>query len=202
MNKTALAALFAVMSFAASTASARLITFDDLADNGGGTAIGNGYSGLDWDNFNVLNTSSLIPSGFVNGTVSTSNVAYNDQASPATITSPTGFNLVDAQFTGAWNNGLQIEVLAFSDTDTFTKDFTVDSTGPTNVVFNWNNITYVTFSSLGGINGGYGSSGDQFVIDNLNVTSAVPEPDAWGLMMMGIPLAFGQKRSRKKRGKA
>jgi hypothetical protein len=198
MNKTALAALFAAMSFATSTASARLITFYDLADNGGGTAIGNGYSGLDWDNFNVLNTASLVPSGFVNGTVSTSNVAYNDQASPATITSPAGFNLIGAQFTGAWNNGLQIEALAFSDTDTFTKDFTVDSTGPTNVVFNWNNITYVTFSSLGGANGGYGSSGDQFVIDNLNVASAVPEPDVWGLMMTGIPLAFRQIRSRLK----
>ena len=96
IHKTALATLFAAMSFAASTASARLITFDDLADNGGGTTISNGYSGLDWDNFNVLNTASLVPSGFVNGTVSSSNVAYNDQASPATITSPTGFNRVDA----------------------------------------------------------------------------------------------------------
>ena len=198
IHRNALATLFTVISFTASTASAQLITFDDLADNGGGTAIGNGYSGLDWDNFNVLNTASLVPSGFVNGTVSTSNVAYNDQANPATITSPTGFNLVDAQFTGAWNNGLQIEVLAFSDTDTFTKNFTVDSTGPTNVVFNWNNITYVTFSSLGGANGGYGSSDDQFVIDNLNVASAVPEPDVWGLMMTGIPLAFRQIRSRLK----
>ncbi len=155
IHKTALATLFAALSFAASTASAQLITFDDLADNGSGTAISNGYSGLDWDNFNVLNTASLIPSGFVNGIASTSNVAYNDQANPATITSPTGFNLVDARFTGAWNNGLQIEVLAFSDTDTFSKDFTVDSTGPTDITFNWNNITYVTFSSLGGTNGSY-----------------------------------------------
>ena len=101
IHRTALATLFAALSFAASTASARLITFDDLADNGGGTAISNGYSGLDWDNFNVLNTASLIPSGFVNGTVSTWNVAYNDQANPATITSPAGFNLIDAQLVKA-----------------------------------------------------------------------------------------------------
>jgi len=101
IHRTALATLFAAMSFAASTASARLITFDDLADNGGGTAISNSYSGLDWDNFNVLNTASLIPSGFVNGTVSTSNVAYKDQANPATITSPAGFNLIDAQLVKA-----------------------------------------------------------------------------------------------------
>ena len=97
MNKTALATLFAAMSLVASTASAQLITFDDLADNGTGTAINYGYAGLNWDSFDVLNTTNFIAShlvnGFVNGAVSGNNVAYNDGANPATISSPTGFNL-------------------------------------------------------------------------------------------------------------
>ncbi len=77
MNKTALATLFAALSFAASTASAQLITFDDLTDNGVGTAINNGYAGLDWDNFKVIdtNTKDFPPSGFVNGIVSGHNIA-------------------------------------------------------------------------------------------------------------------------------
>jgi len=44
------------LSFAVSTASAQLITFDDLADNGTGTAINFGYAGLNWDSFDDLNT--------------------------------------------------------------------------------------------------------------------------------------------------
>jgi len=196
MNKTALATLFAALSFAASTASAQLITFDDLTDNGVGTAINNGYAGLDWDNFKVIdtNTKDFPPSGFVNGIVSGHNIAYNDLANSATISSSTGFNLVDAYFTGAWNNGLQIDVFASSATDFFSTSFTVDSNGPKDIIFNWNNITSVTFSSSGGTDAGFPLSDPQFVMDNLTVTSTVPEPDAWFLMMIGIPLAFRKIR--------
>jgi hypothetical protein len=201
MNKKALATLFAAMSFAASSASAQLITFDDLIDNGNdnGTAINNGYAGLNWDSFNVLNTTSFLASGFVNGTVSPHNVAYNDQANPAAISSmtKTGFNLVDANFTGAWNDGLQIEVLAYSNTGIQTKSFTVDSTSATKIDFSWDNITYVQFSSYGGKNAGYGPTGYQFAMDNLTVT-AVPEPEQWVMLMVGIPLVGWQIRRRQK----
>ncbi len=134
VHRTTLATLFAAMSFATSTASAHLITFDDLTDNGNGTAISNGYSGLDWDNFNVLNTVGLIPSGFVNGTASFANIAFNDQANPTTISSSTGFNLLSGKFTGAWNDGLQIDAVAFSSADIYSTSFTVNSTSASDIV--------------------------------------------------------------------
>ena len=190
MNKTALATLFAAMSLVASTASAQLITFDDLADNGTGTAINYGYAGLNWDSFDVLNTTNFIAShlvnGFVNGAVSGNNVAYNDGANPATISSATGFNLVDANFAGAWNDGLQIDAIAFSNTTFYSTTFTVNSTGPTDIVFNWNNITSVTFSSSGGTDAGYGPYSKQFVMDNLTI-STTPIPAA--LWLVGSALA-------------
>ena len=36
--------------------AAGVITFDDLSDNGFGTPIANGYQGLNWANFQVVNT--------------------------------------------------------------------------------------------------------------------------------------------------
>ena len=157
---------------------------------------------MNWDSFNVLSTKGLpttdFPAvGFVNGTVSPHNVAYNDQANPATISSSSGFNLVDAYFTGAWNNGLQIDVIAYSNSGVQTRSFSVDSTSATDIVFNWNNITSVTFSSQGGTDAGYGLSGAQFVMDDLTVT-AVPEPEEWAMLMAGIPLVGWQIRRRQK----
>jgi hypothetical protein len=197
MNKTALATFFAALNIAAGTASAQLITFDDLADDGSGTAISNGYVGLNWDSFNVLKTTNLIPSGFVNGTVSPHNIAFNDQGNSATISSSTGFNLVDAYFTGAWSNDLQIDVIAYSNSGIQTTSFVVGSTTPKYIVFGWNNITSVTFTSYGGTDAGYGPSGEQFVLDNLTVT-AVPEPEQWAMLMVGIPLVGWKIQGKRK----
>jgi hypothetical protein len=155
---------------------------------------------LNWDSFNVLNTTSFLASGFVNGTVSPHNVAYNDQANPAAISSmtKTGFNLVDANFTGAWNDRLQIDVFAYSYAgDFYQRTFEVNAKGATKIDFNWNNIVYVNFTSHDGTNAGYGLSGDQFVMDDLTVT-AVPEPEEWAMLMAGIPLVGWQIRRRQK----
>ena len=195
MNKTALATFFTALSFAASSASAQSISFDNLTDNGTGTAINNGYAGLNWDNFKVLNTTNFMPSGFVNSTLSAPNVAYNDQANPATISSSTGFNLVDANFAGAWNDGLQIDAIAFSNTTFYSTTFTVNSTGTTDIAFNWNNITSVTFSSYSGTDAGYGPSGEQFVMDNLTI-STTPIPAAFWLVGSALAGLLGFVRRK------
>ena len=147
MIKNILAAAFLSMGFAASSASAVVITFDDLGSPGTSLLpISNGYAGLSWDNFWYLDSSFYTSSGYVNGTVSPNNVAFNAFANPATISKSTGFNLVGGYFTGAWNDGLQISAVGTPGV-TYSTSFTVNTTGPTYIAFNWNNITSVSFSS-------------------------------------------------------
>lgn len=173
--------LFPVRSLSAATS----ITFDDLRDNGDGTFIADGYEGLNWSNFAVLDTPLYRPnpSGYQNGTASGSNVAFNNGGSEAIISMNSGgdFALTSGDFTAAWNDGLQITVQGLNrgvvlDTTTFT----VDSTGPTFETFDWSGIDQLIFGSAGGTSHGYGQIGEQFVLDNLTIgeTSPVPEPDA------------------------
>ena len=197
MKKLALAALLA-LSFGAAQAS-NVINFDDL---GSGVTISNGYDGLNWSNFNALNGVTYGTSGYQNGVVSRNNVAYNAFANPASIsaTSPAGFSLSDGFFTGAWNNGLNITASAvFENATTATQTFTVNTSGPTDEFFGWNNLASVTFTSFGGTSAGLGGGGTHFALDNLNIslTSAVPEPTTDALLMMGL-VAVGLGIRRRK----
>jgi hypothetical protein len=139
------------------------ITFDDLTDNGGGTAIANGYHGLNWSNFYVLNTAdysgSVGENGYTNGTVSGTNVAYNGYGSPASF-SGSNFTFNSAYFTAAWNNGLKIVVTGYEDSSPIDSlSFLVNPTGPTLETFNWSGIDEVGFSSSGGTSAGYDGGG-------------------------------------------
>jgi hypothetical protein len=82
--------VLALFLFKPSSAFAQTtITFDDLTDNGGGTVIANGYHGLNWSNFYVVNTADYYASqgtnGYTNGTVSGPNVAFNAYGTPASF---------------------------------------------------------------------------------------------------------------------
>jgi len=182
------------------------ITFDDLSDNGGGTPIANGYQGLNWSNFYVLNTSLYEASGYVNGVVSPPNVAYNGFGDPASISAAPGtnFTLFGGFFTAAWNNGLQINAQAY---DTFGNPiaadnvtFTENTFGPQEQSFNWANIGSVTFTSFGGTPAGYDGSGEHFALDNLYV-SEVPLPGAmplFGAALAGLGgLGFWRRKAAK-----
>ena len=98
-----------------------LINFDDL-NPGFGSQIANGYAGLNWNNFYALNSSVAGPSGYENGTISSPNVAYNAFGSAASISSATPFTLNSGYFTAAWNNGLNLEVIAQSGSSVVTEN--------------------------------------------------------------------------------
>jgi PEP-CTERM motif-containing protein len=174
------------------------ITFDDLADNGVGTLIANGYAGLNWNNFAALNTLSFgTPSGYQNGTVSAPNVAFNVAALPAAFSSGGNFTLNSGYFTGAWNDGLTITVMGLENgllVDV--TNFVVNTSGPTLETFNWSGINEVDFSSAGGTNHGYNNSGTQFALDNLviNAPTTTPEPGTLGMTGLGILAAFVLRR--------
>ncbi len=196
MKKIALAALLAA-SFG--VAHANLITFDDVS----GSVIPAGYGGVNWTNFYELDNtySGYAGTGYRNGAVSGTHVAYNSGGAQASIsaTSSLGFDLTDAFFAGAWNNHLNILANATFENGTHaSKSFYVSTTGATDEFFNWVDLSSVTFISSGGTpQHGLHGAGTQFALDNVNTTSAVPEPENLALMLAGVGLLGVMARRRR-----
>lgn len=184
------------------TASAEVLTFDDLSDSGSGTPIASPYHGLNWTNFYVLNTPDFTtnfgPSGYANGTVSGPNVAFNGGGLSAMTMDPFNFN--SAYFTGAWNDGLDITIVGKLGgvTEDITS-FTVNTSGPTLETFNWTNIDELDFSSAGGTpHAGYNGAGTQFAMDNMTINEnvATPEPRLLLFLIVGLACMVGVQRLR------
>jgi hypothetical protein len=97
------------------------------------------------------------------------------------------FNLNSAYLTGAWNNGLQIDVQGFiGGTLTYDSIYTINTTGHILINFNHAGVDEVNFTSSGGIhNPSFSSFGEQFVMDNLSITP-VPEPTNLLFVTVGI----------------
>lgn len=173
--------------------SQMLVTFDDLSLLSHGGPIPDGYAGLSWDYFGVLDPQRL-PSGsvgYLNGMVSPSHVAFNAYANSDGTT--TGgfhtlgyaFDLNSAYLTSAWNDGLQVEVLGFvGGVLRYRRTYTLNTSGPTLVNFNYLGIDAVKFVSYGGIpHGNLGGGGSHTAIDDLVIT--VPEPSTVSLLLFG-----------------
>jgi uncharacterized protein (TIGR03382 family) len=198
LRKFILASLAAVCGIAHATT----ITFDDIPL---GTApygqVVDGYAGLGWTNLWAKDATApgQAMSGYVNGTVSAKNVVYNSYANPAGVhsLSSTGFDLHDGYFTAAWNDGLQVTASAvFENGRTATKTFMVDTSGPTDELFGWKDLSSVTFSSIGGTHhAGFEGQGSHFALDNLTISpSSVPEPAPAMLALAGLALLGLQRR--------
>lgn len=191
-TKTLLVA--ALLATGAIHASAETLTFEGLADH---NPITSNYGGLSWSNFSAYNTSGSNTNGYLNGVVSGSTVVYNSYANPASISSSTAFTLNNAFFTGAWNDGLTIRVTGTGATN-YSTDIVVNTTAPTNYVFNWTGLTSVNFSSFGGTPAGYSGSGTHFAMDNLTINvAAVPEPETYALLLAGLGIIGAAARRRK-----
>jgi hypothetical protein len=200
--------LFAGASVLVQPATATTITFDDLTDTSGGfggTPIPNGYQGLNWTNWSVLNTGLFTtnflggnPSGALPGTVSPPNVAYNLTGGEAIFSSSTPFTFNSADLTALWNDNLQVTVTGLLDgvtKDTIT--LSPSATAAALETFNWANINEVDLLAVGGTpHAGYSGAGTQVLIDNLTVT---PTPEPSTLAILGAGLAgLGLLRRRRK----
>ena len=204
-NPSKLIACLITVAFGVSAqAQPTLITFDDLTDNGSGTPIAYGYAGLDWNYFGVVNgltvngVNGYAGSGYHDGVVSQDNVAYNVNGGLALFYVNTGaFNLNSAYLTGAWNDGLQVEVKGYvGDTVTYDNVYTVNTAGPTLINFNYSGVDEVDFDSYGGFqNFSFNGNGWQFAMDNLSITW-VPEPTTLALMSLGgfVPIFVARRR--------
>jgi hypothetical protein len=179
------------------SARATLITFDDL----GGGPIPNGYQGLNWSNFYVLNTSGFTPSGYVNGTISSPNVAFNAFGNPASFAGSSPFTLTSAYLTAAWNDGLNVEVIGLLGVNTvYDNTYVLNTQTPMHINFNYVGIDTVEFIAFGGINHGYGGSGTHFAMDNLVINgNGVPDAGSTfvllGLAVCSIGLVHRRTRA-------
>jgi hypothetical protein len=209
-TKSYLLAAASALLFSAGTANAAIetITFDDIPNAASEPPIANGYAGLNWNNFYVLNASTYgggQPNGYTNGIVTAPNVAYNAYGNPASIAAlpNSSFTLYGGFFNAAWNNGLSITAQGYDPLGNViaadSKTFSVDTTGPIDVSFNWSGLGEVLFTSSGGVPAGYFGSGEHFALDNVTVNvSAVPLPAAlplFGAAMAGLGgLGFARRR--------
>jgi hypothetical protein len=175
--------------------AATLLTFDSLPTSEPGdigfAPIPDGYGGLDWGNFGVLNGLAVSPDyGYHTGVVSPDNVAFNLFGSPASISISAGeFDLDSAYLTLALNldTPLNIQVEGFRGTTLlYNNTYTEYSTAPGFVNFDYLGVDRVTFIT---------SPPQQFAMDNLTVI--VPEPGAFAIMSMTAALgAFIFRRRR------
>jgi hypothetical protein len=200
LNCVAALALLAGASPYVQPVAAATITFDDLSDNGLGTPIANGYQGLSWANWFVLDTplftAQVGPNGAATGTVSPPNIAFNGFGDLA-IFNNNVFTLNSADFTAFWHDNLQVTVIGKLNgitTDTIT--FGVSATAPTLETFNWTGINEVDLSTGGGTHhAGYLGEGTEVAVDNLTITT--PEPSTLAIVGAGLA-GLGLARRRRK----
>ncbi|MEI4233422.1 M23 family metallopeptidase [Roseovarius sp. D22-M7] len=151
------------------------VNFEDATTLPGGV-IADGYLGLDWDNFILLDPEAgfvSFPSGYSNGTVSGDIIALNAFTDPASISdTESDFDLESAYFTAAWNDGLILDVFAYDDGILTGRDtIELNTQDPVLYYFGdeFSSIDELRFESSGGVNAGFDGSGTQFVVDDLSL---------------------------------
>lgn len=160
-----------------SWAADTVVTFDGIAGQSltSSGSIPNGYEGLSFSAVGWIGKNKHPVSGYFNGIGSGNYAAYNENGALASISPQSGtFNVRSVLVTGAWNNGLEVTFTGYrSGSVAFTKQVTVNTTGPTLVNLGFGRIDSLRFVGTGGTDAGYSGGGDHVVLDNLTLyTSA------------------------------
>lgn len=182
-------------------ADAALLNFDDITTEYDATV--QEYGGFNWININVLHKDYFkdkfsINSGFENGVASGEYVAVNNYARTATVASEGAqFDFEGTYLTAAWNNGLNITVVAKLDgIEKYNQTVIVDADCKTWFDFDFSGINELMFSSSGGINAELGWKGQHFVMDDFTFTefAQIPVPSTLLLFSSGLIGIAGFRR--------
>lgn len=189
--KYMLMGLFAIM--AATNALATVLKFDDSGTLAPMSGVAT--NAFTWDKFYTLDGTAdyMQNSGFEHGTVSKNMVAFNLGGNPASVQSNSGIDFLfnGAYFTGAWNDGLHIDVIGSRDgVDLYQTSLLVDTLAARWFEFDWQ-VDTLKFTSYGGTyHVGSGGGGTQFAMDNFTYneapTTTVPEPAPLALLGLGM----------------
>ena len=189
-----------------SSCRGEVINFDNITSAGGYTnevTITNGYAGVNWSGFVAVNSylfnNKYANTGVRNGMVSASNVACNAFGGIATISSSGDFILSNIDLSSCWLTGMSVGLKGFNGaSQVYGTTVVVNTTGPTLLTLDWQNISSCTFTSFGGSNAGLGSTMETFVVDNVAL-STVPEPSAFLLASVGaLAIWFGMRRKHRR----
>ena len=187
-------------------AQAVVLTFDDIGVLDSAPYyefVPDGYGGLNWESAFYFRAAEytdyrgLPNSGFVNGRVSGEYVAETELLY---ITSDSPFDFNGVYLTGAFRDGLNIDVIgSLGGVVLYSLTVTVDSTAPTWFDFNFLGVDRVVFHSYGGTNAGYGLDTEGIIMDNFTFNEPViPEPSTfaiWSLLgIIGITVGWGRRR--------
>jgi len=156
-------------------ANAGTITFEDGAYTG--DALAPGYQGFQWSNMYALPGASYAGTGYENGVVSGSTIAFNGSADPASFWRAETFSLLSIEVTKAWTAGITRFEGFSGGALLFSMDIFSTTLAPTHAIFNWHGIDKVTMSDPFAT---YQSAIDDIVIGE------VPEPSTMLLFLLGL----------------
>lgn len=181
--KLSLLSLF--LGMCSATASAGVVTFDDLPGDYT-EAIAAGYQGFNWDNMSAIRADAFPGSGYETGAVSGANTAFNRDGGTVAISKADAgaFDFVGAYFTSAWlEQELSFEGYANGQLRYASPaSFVIDTLAPQWLQLNWSGIDTLVI---------YNSSGTQWAMDDMTV----PEPSSAALFgVAGVGLLLARRR--------
>lgn len=157
---------FCFFPFAANVHSA-VLTFDEMPP-AEYRVIENGYGGLKWNNFGVLNATNPTYAPYKAGMVTAPDVAFNMFGDPASVSGVSNqFALDSAYFTAVHYSPMQVRVRGYTNnTPIYDHTYAITGSAPTLVTFNHTEVDRVTFEP---------SPSTIFAMDNLSMAiSATP----------------------------
>ncbi len=181
--------LTACLFLISSLSAAEVITFNSLPGNG--TAIPNGFAGMDWNNFYDVSMAQMLTGNNEPGGALNTSFATNPAGAPAWFTSTGTFSFASALLAMDGTSPLRLEVVGLLNGKVVDQAMlTLSSAVPAQETFNWSGIDGVRFVPQPGINGKL-----QFALSQLVVNVAsVPEPTSLLLLGSGLGMLCIQAR--------
>jgi len=184
---------FTGLALAANAATPTTIDFENPVPGDktiqGYTIIADGYKGLQWDNFYTQPAAWNPGTGYETGLVSGTQVGFTGCCEPGSFGIEKGeFKLLSLNVTASWNND-SIHIFGYiGDKSMYYTKINATTTGPTLLELNWDHLTKVVFVE--------NWDNAPIVVEDIRIL-AVPEPETYAMMLVGLGLVGAVARRRK-----